>query len=310
MTTQPLTYSAVVEMMDRSYTLVYLDHSNNLDSHTQIIGDCIRAKSPDTLFEQIGYWYDEAESGRVAEIIEELKALCTEQGYTEEEIEEVFDTHIDTLRDDIANRDDSNIIETLLKNTSPMPIRIEMHSNFDCINSHHFEGSYSYDNSYFGDMVNALNLNPRKVKGIFEQSGVECFGEFPDKAERNGEERVSYLSFATEISNSVSPANLLTFMATINVAELFEAGFEVESITIPKGNSCGLYSSSQGGGSIMEMELERDVTLHLKGVSKFDHFDIAIDEDSDSGYSLQDVYGVMTSFFGKPITINPHKADE
>ncbi|MFR9619578.1 MAG: hypothetical protein SNI12_08755, partial [Rikenellaceae bacterium] len=75
MTTQQLTYSAVVEMMDKSYTLVYLDHSNNLDSHTQIIGDCIRAKSPDTLFEQIGYWYDEAESGRVAEIIEELKAV-------------------------------------------------------------------------------------------------------------------------------------------------------------------------------------------------------------------------------------------
>ncbi|MFI3306470.1 MAG: hypothetical protein R3Y68_08175 [Rikenellaceae bacterium] len=255
MTAQPLTTEQIIEMMEENYTLVYLDRSNNLDSHTQLIGDCIRAESADTLFEQMGYWYDIAECGRVEEIIEGLKESCNEQGYSDAEIEELFDNEAETIRQAIMDRDDSDIINTLLRNTDPIPIRIEMHSNFDCINSHHFEGSYSYDKSYFGDMVNALNLNPRKVKEIFEQSGIECFGEFPNMSERNGNEVVSYLSFATEISNSVSPANLLTFMATINVSELYEAGFKVESLTIPKGNSCGLYSPSQGGGSIMEMEL-------------------------------------------------------
>ncbi|MFI3306519.1 MAG: hypothetical protein R3Y68_08430 [Rikenellaceae bacterium] len=298
MTASTLTTEQIIEMMEENYTLVYLDHSNNLDSHTQLISDCIRAESADTLFEQMGYWYDIAECGRVEEIIEGLKESCNEQGYSDAEIEEIFDSESETIRQAIMDRDDSDIINTLLKNTSPIPIRIEMHSNFDCINSHHFEGSYGYNKSYFGDMVNALNLNPRKVQEIFEQSGIECYGEFPDKAERNGNEVVSYLSFATEISNSVSPANLLTFMATINVSELFEAGFKVESLTIPKGNSCGLYSPSQGGGSIMEMELEQDFTLNLKG-----NYQIAIDEDSDSGYSLQNVYGVMTSVFGNPITL-------
>ncbi|MFI3306572.1 MAG: hypothetical protein R3Y68_08705 [Rikenellaceae bacterium] len=305
MTAQPLTTEHIIEMMEENYTLIYLDRSNNLDSHTQLIGDCIRAESADTLFEQMGYWYDIAECGRVEEIVEGLKESCNEQGYSDTEIEELFDNEAETIRQAIMDRDDSDIINTLLKNTSPIPIRIEMHSNYDCINSHHFEGGYSYERSYFGDMVNALNLNPRKVKSIFEQSGIECFGEFPDKADRNGNELVSYLSFATEISNSVSPANLLTFMATVNVSELYEADFKVESLTIPKGNSCGLYSPSQGGGSIMEMELEREITLSLK-----DSYQIAIDEDSDSGYSLQNVYGVMTSFFGKPITINPLKTNE
>ncbi|OON98907.1 MAG: hypothetical protein ATN35_03180 [Epulopiscium sp. Nele67-Bin004] len=104
-------------------------------------------------------------------------------------------------------------------------------------------------------MVDALNLNPKRVKELFESEDIECVGEFPDLAERDGNELVSYDSFATEVSNSISPANLLTFMAKVDVSELYERGFAVDEITIPKGNSCGLYSASSGGGSLLEMVL-------------------------------------------------------
>ncbi|MFR9618943.1 MAG: hypothetical protein SNI12_05425, partial [Rikenellaceae bacterium] len=256
MSKQPLTYKQVVEMMEKEYTLIYLDPSNNLNSLTQTLNDCITNKSVDDLFDQINYTYDEAEAYRKDEIVEELKAKCTEQGYSEEEIEEVFERYTIELRDEISERDSDGerLTETLLRNTDEQLVRIEMHSNYDCINSHQFERVYSYEQSYFGDMVDALCLNPSKVQSEFEGAGLKCEGAFPDKVERNGKEYVSYLSFATEISNSVTPANLLTFMGKLNIEELYKADFIVGQVTIPKGNCCGLYSPSNGGGSLMEME--------------------------------------------------------
>ncbi len=308
MTPQTLTYSAIVEIMDKSYTLLYLDQSNNLNSLTQSINDCIFNKSADELFDQIDYTYDEAGAYRKDEIIEELKTKCREQGYSDAEVEEVFEEYTIELRDKISERagDGESLTTTLLRNTDEQEVRIEMHSNYDCINSHHFEGSYSYQESYFGDMVDALYLNPAKVKSEFESVGIVCDGDFPDKAERNGNEYVSYQSFATEISNSVSSANLLTFIGKINIEELYNIGFSVGQVTIPKGNRCGLYSPSQGGGSIMEMELLRDFKVSLKGSSDFDFYYLTID-DGSNGYALNDVYGVMTTFFGKAIKL--HKED-
>ncbi|MFR9610186.1 MAG: hypothetical protein SNI87_00350, partial [Rikenellaceae bacterium] len=134
MTTQPLTYEHITSLMDKEYTLIYLDPSNNLNSLTQTLNDCITNKSVDDLFEQINYTYDEAEAYRKDEIVEELKAKCTEQGYSEEEIEEIFERYTIELRDEISERDSDGerLTETLLRNTDEQLVRIEMHSNYDC----------------------------------------------------------------------------------------------------------------------------------------------------------------------------------
>ena len=69
--------------------------------------------------------------------------------------------------------------------------------------------------------------------------------------------------FYNELTNSCCGANLLTYMAKIRLKDLYEVGFSVNNITIPKGNYCGLFSPSFGGGSTLEMELKHDVTLRL-----------------------------------------------
>lgn len=307
MNTIALTIEQLRTMMERQYTLVYLDRSCNLNNSADILSECIKEKSATPLYDHVSDWFVGAEYDRIAEIVEELKTTCSEQGYTSEQIEEFFAEYEDAIREEIQSRDDSDIVATLLRNTDDIPIRIEMHSNYDCINSHYFEGEYTYTQSYFGDMVDWLNLNPHEVEKIFRENGLQCEGECPNRAERNGNEMVSYLQFAQEISNSVSPANLLTIMATINVTELFKAEFTIGQVTIPKGNRCGLFSPSYGGGSVMEMELQRDVKLSLKGTTNYDYFSLQFDVNTERGYALKDVYGVVDSFFGKAVTI--HKED-
>jgi len=180
-------------------------------------------------------------------------------------VEAFFEEHDDEIRDEIRERDDSTVVNDLIKNTDDIPIRIEMLSDFDCINSNWFESQsgYSYEESYFGDMVDALKLNPAKVKRMLSDKGYKVYGRFPNKKYRNGKELVSYEDFYQELINSCCEANLLTYIGVVNLKDLYDADFKIKEVIIPKGNTCGLFSSMYGGGSLLEMELKQDVRLKL-----------------------------------------------
>lgn len=297
-----LTTGAVIAMMDSRYRLVYLESDNNLENSVEVLSECVKQKSTEPLSNHIHNWFLDCEEDEVVTIIDGLKSDCEKLGYSEDDVEEFFDANDDAIRCEIFNRDDSSVLDNVIANTKSLPVRIELHSNYDCINSHYFEGVYSYSNSYFGNMVDALCLNPIKVKEEFQNYNIKCDGEFPNLAERNGLEVVTYLDFAREISNSVSPANLLTFTAKVDISQLQEHNFSVKTITIPKGNYSGLYSPSQGGGSLMEMELLRDFTIQLEA-DKYDYYAIKFDGDTERGHSMEDVYGLLDRAFGNNIGI-------
>lgn len=212
----------------------------------------------------------------------------------------------DELRDELLDYlyVDTNL-KDLISRAGAINVRVEMLSNYDCINSHHFEtyggGGYEYQDSYFGDMVDALNLNPKKVKQMLIEKGIETFGSWRNKPYRDGKEYVSYEDFWQELENSCCGANLLTFMGTIDLTDYLNRDKEVVKVTVPKGNFCGLYSSFQGGGSVLEMELKKDFTVKLDTKNYFG-YRMELDENS-FGYSISDVYGMSQSGWGKSLTI-------
>jgi hypothetical protein len=193
----------------------------------------------------------------------------------------------------------------LLRNTGKIPVRIELLSNYDCINSHWLESDdgYGYESSYFGDMVDALNLNPYKVRKVLLEHGEKVTSYFPDKCSRNGKEQVSYESFYEELENACCGANLLTYTARIDIEELVDSAFHFTEIIIPKGNKCGLYSSMQGSGSLMDMELREDVRLPAKAAG-YPRFRLELEQSGNGyNYSIRQTYGVDDSFYGKPLQI-------
>ena len=308
MATTALTIDTVHNLMDKSYTLVWMDYRMNMNNSLDVITECLNDKSVTAYHDHAVERFCDTEQETADEYVSQLKEKCIEHGYSDEEVTQFFDEHSDTIRDEIFARDNSdNTIRQLLRNTSKVPVRVVMHSNYDCINSHYFEGTYCYHESYFGAMVDALNLNPSKVAEVFEGANISCEGEFPDIEERNGKELVSYEHFAIEISNSVSPANNLTFVATVDIEQLYDTNFEVPEITIPKGNMCGLFSSVCGGGSVLEMELLQDFTLKLDE-KPYDYYTLEIDCNTDSGYSIKGTYGLLDSYFGKPIIVTKQVA--
>lgn len=124
-------------------------------------------------------------------------------------MDKFFQEHEDEIREEIYDRNDSDTLKELLKNTDDIPVRVEMLSNYDCINSNWLESQegYRYKESYFGDMIDALNLNPAKVKKMLVEKGYTVYGRFPDK--NTGTARNRY-PMNSSTMNSSTPAAVPT----------------------------------------------------------------------------------------------------
>ena len=301
-----LTLDFVKSLMEPSYTLVWTDYNDNLDNHLDIIRKCLDRRNCDCLWEKAGEWYGDAEYEAVHGIMEKLKEECfVFNDFDEHEVDAFFDEHEDAIRDEIYSRNDSDVVKDLIRYTDDIPIRVEMLSDYACINSNWFEsqGGYRYEESYFGDMVDSLNLNPARVKKILTEHGYRAYGRFPNRKNRNGKEQVSYEQFYEELINSCCGANLLTYIGRVSLKELYEADFSLKEVIIPKGNCCGLFSSTYGGGSLLEMKLKRDVKLKLE-VKDYHGFRFRLDDErSKYDCSVRHVYGVDDSFFGDAVRI-------
>ncbi|MCM1107949.1 MAG: hypothetical protein NC388_02705 [Clostridium sp.] len=302
-----LTMDLIKSLMEPSYTLVWVSRDSSFDSCHDTIEECLGNKNAMMMLDKSDEWYADVQWLAIRDIIGQLKSDCIDRGFDEDYVNEFMDRHDDELMDAISARDDSDVLGTLLGNTADIPVTVEMLSNYDCINSHWLEsrGGYVYPGSYFGDMVDALNLNPAKVKRSLTEKGIRVYGRYPDRKSRNGRELVSYEDFHRELVNSGSGANMLTYLGKVNVKELYESGFNIARVVIPQGNRCGIFSSMYGGGSIMDMTLRHDATIDLKtgnGHSYCHRLKMDIPQKY-YGHSIRQVYGVRNSFFGDTLQL-------
>ncbi len=68
-----------------------------------------------------------------------------------------------------------------------------------------------------------------------------------------------------------------------------------------------MFNSWNGGGSLMEMELLRDLYIPVEFTRKteYDRCEICVDEPRcGNGYCINEVYGLMSSAWGKEIQLN------
>lgn len=193
-----------------------------------------------------------------------------------------------------------------LINRERINVRVIAFSNYDCLNSHylHNYGSFYTYNNVLKQIIDILYLNPALVKKSFRNAGWDVHGNWPNYKWRNGKEYVKYDDLVQELENNTS-CSLLNFTAKLDLADLLDG--KPKKIKIPKGNYCGLFSHFNGGGSILEMELQRDLIIDLTKphgeCKQYDTFDLVYDDENDYGYSMEEVYGLTPEFWRKPITI-------
>ena len=311
----------IKENLKAKYYLVFVDRNDDLSSQLDTINKIISdEKGYFELEDDIYEAYEEQIENSLSEERKELlKLLIEKYPSIKEELEIYFDENLIEIEDLIRDRDESNLIEDLIRNTGTIPVAIELMSNYDCIGSPYGEGyQYESEGEYFAEAMVALGLNPKELKKQLKEFGLTLTGSCPEKKNKG---YVSEETFAAELADISCGACLLTFTARLNLKDLvkFNDRGSIKSITIPKGNNIGFYSSFQGGGSPFNAELLKDIELikkdeeatkfMLKGVNaaseedeKYFYFSITI--DTSRKYNIKDTYGVTDEFFGEELKIN------
>ena len=298
-----------IKRLDDRYYLTYIDYRDSLDNHAETIQECLNKDNGDKFFEEINDALSDSTYEAATYAVNQIKDGILNDNSLEhlhDFIDEWFDTDDNELeiRQMIEERDESTPIEDLIKNTS-MRARATLHTNYDCLLDNWSLGNtYSYS-EYFKDIIDVLYLNPAEVKKTFIKKGINVEGSFPNLAYRNGKEAVSYDDFAQELLNQCC-YGLLTFAGMLPLDDICENHFgKITHITIPKDNYCGMFSDWNGGGSLMEMKLLRDLKVPVSWArkTKYDSFDLSVDEPKCDGYCIDEVYGLVSSFWNKPLQL-------
>lgn len=290
-----LTLDVVISEMDAQYRLFYSDPIDNLNDYLNILQECIESYSKNALYEVVDQITDYQIDEAVYEVMGELKTKLEEKGYPTNDVDDFFSDYEGEIVDEIHVRDVSEPLEQLVNNTGldgQVCAYIDMTIGFDWVNSYELESEngFAYKNTYFGDMIDQLNLNPSKVEKLLHTEGAKTVGVFPDISARDGQEFVRYDQFVEELVSNPGPG-LLVFLTKVDLKELVDKDFDVQEVVVPKGNRCGLFFPDTDSGSILEMELQRDIKLDLRHEEEGRRMWLTLDDKNvKRGYSIQETY--------------------
>lgn len=293
---------AFEDNLDEEYDLIYTDYNDNFNRSGETIQKCLDANSDEALYDT--QWEHDARREGSEYALEKLQdKILSDDTY--EFLHPFIDGWLEqdgnkqAMLESIEERDTGNPYKEMLSR-SRIRARATLYTNYDCLPRNYDMGNtYCYD-GYIKDIVDVLCLNPAKVKQAFIGKGIGAIGRWPDKKARNGREAVRYEDLATELLNQCC-CGLLAFMGLMPLMDLYEHNFAAyKTIVVPKGNLCGMFNSWNGGGSLMEMELLRD--LHIPVIfprkTQYDRCELCVDEPG-SGYCIDEVYGLIPSVWGK-----------
>lgn len=129
-TTDQLTMKDVLDRLDKSYELIYVDYRESLDNNLDAVQNAIQNQEKYLIDEAVGLWewYIDSSDASVDQIINNLKeSLLSDFDEDEDgEIEAFIDEHIDEIREAIQDRDVSNPLEDLLRHTSDTPVFFDL----------------------------------------------------------------------------------------------------------------------------------------------------------------------------------------
>lgn len=114
-------------------------------------------------------------------------------------------------------------------------------------------------------------------------------------------------SVRQEAVNTMSGMNMLTFLCKATLGDLLNWASNKSDIRVPKSIMCGLFDSWNGSGSVLEIELEKDIVIPKDYIRAF-----TVDASGGTyDYSADDVYGLSGSAYNTPVEVlTTSKIDE
>jgi len=169
------------------------------------------------------------------------------------------------------------------------------------------DGNYDYTmNELFGCNYSHKGLDDREESALvwlMQQQGysMDAIKDFVENDNLQNSKLLT--SIHQECLNTTTCMNSLTFFVKMSLGEALDLHEIVKNanptgqenlpteIILDKSTPCGLYDAWNGAGSVLEINLEKDVVLPVKFI------DSAM-PDGCRGYSVANIYGMLHSFWG------------
>lgn len=273
--------------LDDSYELDYVDYRDEYDAKT--VEKCIQNKNLSTLYEDSPW--DEATYQNAREIAKDVLAASD---FDQEDQERFLDDELFIeLIQSVEERNTSTPEKDCFLQTT-VHGRLTVHSNYDCWVPPYDAGCLYSKESLLWGLMAELCLNPKKVKEeVLRVWDVRVEGPWPDIKSRNGKEVVSYKHFVKVLFDCPN-YGVWTFFGTFDMQALLDHGFDAEKMLIPKGTTCTMFNSWNGGGSCAFATTLRDLPVRelIRRAAPYqDGVTLHVDEKGcGSGYASNEVY--------------------
>lgn len=153
----------------------------------------------------------------------------------------------------------------------------------------HSQGYKCKDYTYIKKMLNNLNeYNTPLYSGISEKTKEKI------KADRKNNKFINSLLQEIENCYFQSPKDLCV-IASVTIDDYFNLLEKNKKFTISKNCTIGLVDIYNGGGSILEIQLEKDIVFNTN--------DIYIKVEGVDDYTVDNIYGLSSSCFSDCVRI-------
>lgn len=267
---------------------VYVDYRDRIFLSNYNLDNFSKDSLVDEIYED--FLFNSVDDNCIRDYVDYLLSLKEFEGFTEEDF---ADDEIYYL---MSENVDYNINE-LLNNTSLNAYFFP--SQQDNLNS---EGSQLYYNlaDIFEDEEDRVNepISPILIE-LFSSQGYKL----KDLKNESLVENSKFLkSFIEELKNLSSDRCMLTVLTRMDLNEFFEVYNTGKKITVDENATLGLYDAVCGGGSCLEIELEKPFSFEVKK-DYFEEFNFSRDL-INYGYDIDEVYGLIGECWSEDFTIS------
>ena len=283
---------------------IYADYRDEMEDST--LKEIMKSEDPEqTFYEKMFEWYQDAEweieRNLLEAVVASIETAAPTETYDEDEIK-------DEIRELVSI---DYPYEHFLKQEFCVNIFVDTgDGNYDYV----LNCVYPHYNGRCGETIN----DRASIVWLARQQGYTKTEL--NKALREGDIKDPHgflESMRQEVINHGSHMAILTFLARMTLEEIFELNellklqdrnghfYDAEKrpycgyILIDKKAECGLYDPWGGGGSILELQLEKDVRLPIRFIR-------SATVDGGDGCSIRNVYGTDSSIYREDVVKKIH----
>ena len=283
---------------------IYADYRDEMEDST--LKEIMKSEDPEqTFYEKMFEWYQDAEweieRNLLEAVVASIETAAPTETYDEDEIK-------DEIRELVSI---DYPYEHFLKQEFCVNIFVDTgDGNYDYV----LNCVYPHYNGRCGETID----DKASILWLARQQGYTKTDL--NKALRKGDIKDPHgflESMRQEVINHGSHMAILTFLARMTLEEIFELNellklqdrnghfYDAENrpycgyILIDKKAECGLYDPWGGGGSILELQLEKDVRLPIRFIR-------SATVDGGDGCSIRNVYGTDSSIYREDVVKKIH----